>query len=191
MTPRVCRMIGGRTQAELGAHLSLMDTNPFSDPLESRSVARRFRGRLAAPVTIWTSGPPEARTGLTVSSLVVADGEPPLVLGLINDTTSLYDTIVDSGSFVVHVAEEHQQRMSEVFAGLRPSPGGMFTSVGFHDGPYGPVLDDLAVRAFCRLDDVSRAGSHHVISGRIEEASLGQPLAPLVRFRGRYRELSD
>jgi flavin reductase (DIM6/NTAB) family NADH-FMN oxidoreductase RutF len=122
---------------------------------------------------------------------MVADGDPPLVLGLINDTTDLFESIVANKAFVVHVADTGHQRYSEAFAGLRPSPGGLFVSLDVDDGPYGPVISDLRVRAYCRLDGVTRAGSHRIVAGRIEQADLGEPDAPLVRFRGRYRELND
>ena len=168
-----------------------MNVNPFADPPGSRSMARRFRGRLVAPVTIWTAGPPTARAGLTVSSLVIADGDPPIVVGLINDTADLYDAIEGTGAFVVHVADVQHRQFSERFAGLRPSPGGLFAGLEVHDAAHGPVLIDLPVRAYCRLDNVSRAGYHRVITGRIDEADLGEPDSPLVRFRGHYRRLSD
>ena len=50
-----------------------MTANPFAgadDPV------RRFRGRLGGAVSLWTTGEGAARTGLTVSSLMVANGEP-------------------------------------------------------------------------------------------------------------------
>lgn len=167
-----------------------MSIDPFSDPPESLSHGRRFRGRLAAPVTVWTAGPADGRAGLTVSSLVVADGEPALVLGLINDTTDLFEAVMSSEAFIVHVVEEHQHVYSERFAGLRPSPGGLFAGLDVADGPHGPVLRDLPVRAYCRLDGVSPAGFHQVVAGRIEGLDLGEPGLPLIRFRGRYRGLN-
>src|SRR5688500_2047994 len=48
-------------------------TDPFATPEEERSPVRRFRRRLPSAVTLWT-GPGPA--GLTVSSTLVADGDP-------------------------------------------------------------------------------------------------------------------
>lgn len=59
--------------------------HPFATPLEERDPTRRFRGRLAAPVTVWTSGAVSGRGGLTVSSLLVAEGDPGIILGLVGD----------------------------------------------------------------------------------------------------------
>src|SRR5919197_877292 len=52
--------------------------HPFTTPPERRDPARRLRGRLLAPVTVWTAGHPPATAGLTVSSLLVAEGRPPV-----------------------------------------------------------------------------------------------------------------
>ena len=52
-------------------------TDPFATPQRN---ARRYAGcagRLAAPVTLWTAPGP---AGLTVSSTVVAEGEPDRLL---------------------------------------------------------------------------------------------------------------
>ena len=40
---------------------------PFAVPAGRRDPARRLRGRLVAPVTIWTAGRPPGGAGLTVS----------------------------------------------------------------------------------------------------------------------------
>ena len=50
--------------------------HPFIRPEADRDPVRRFRGRLVAPVTIVTAGDDVGRAGLTVSSLMLAEGEP-------------------------------------------------------------------------------------------------------------------
>ena len=45
---------------------------PFTVPPERRDPARRLRGRLVAPVTVWTAGRPPGGAGLTVSSVLAA-----------------------------------------------------------------------------------------------------------------------
>src|SRR3546814_3435345 len=49
----------------------------------NRDPVRRLRGRLEAPVTLWTSGDEKARAGLTVSSIMVAAGPEGRIIGLI------------------------------------------------------------------------------------------------------------
>ena len=51
--------------------------NPFATPEQDRSPTRRLRGRLIAPVTLWTApGPHATRLPALASLLEVALGEP-------------------------------------------------------------------------------------------------------------------
>ena len=73
-------------------------TDPFATPDDARSPMRRLRGRLPAGVTMWTAYGREGRAaGLTVSSTVVADGDPGSVIGLIDEESELYEAVRASG----------------------------------------------------------------------------------------------
>ena len=165
--------------------------DPFATPIEKREPWRRLRGRLAAPVTLWTSGSSSARTGLTISSIVVADGEPPTVMGLMKETSDLYSSITETGRFVVHIAEREHRALADRFAGLRPSPGGLFVDEEVRDSEWGPILTGLPNRASCRLIGESPAGYQRLVQGAIERIELDELAEPLVLFRGRYRSLSE
>lgn len=164
--------------------------DPFVDPPEDRSPVRRFRGRLALPVTIWTSGRTGEETGLTVSSLMVADGEPPILTGLVAETTDLYASINDTGVFVVHVLSDEDGRLAEIFAGMRPNPGGPFAGLKYVDSEWGPVLESLPTRAFCRLRDISDAGYQKLIQASVQKFDLDELDSPAIYFRGRFRRLA-
>ena len=73
-------------------------TDPFAVPAGQRSPVRRLRGRLAAPVTLWTAPGP---AGLTVSSTLVAEGEPDRLLGLIDAESDLWAAVEEAGRFAV------------------------------------------------------------------------------------------
>lgn len=163
--------------------------HPFLTPLELREPARRLRGRLVAPVTLWTAGPPGGRTGLTMSSVLVEEGDPPSVLGLLGDTTDLWYAIEETGAFVVHVLEEDHWELAERFAGLRPSPGGPFRGLTVDDSRWGPLLRDLESRALCRLLSSHEVGHHLLVRGAIEEIELHDLIRPLTYYRGRFRSL--
>ena len=165
------------------------DENPFLDSPEQRDPLRRFRGRLSSPVTIVTSGGPESRTGLTVSSLIVIEGDPGLVQMVIGPGSDLWSSVESTGSFVIHVCRESDRHLAEVFAGLRPSPGGPFGGVGVTDTDSGPVIDDLGDRAFCRWIDSTEVGYSGLVAGEIVSVDTGDLVDPLVYFRGRYRAL--
>src|SRR5919204_4107648 len=94
--------------------------HPFPPPPGRRSRPRRLRGRLLAPVTVWTAGTPAAGAGLTVSSVLVADGEPARLLGLIDPTSALWEAAQEAGAFVVHVLAAGDRALAERFAEIRP-----------------------------------------------------------------------
>ena len=133
----------------MGGSVPNRDSNPFADAVGERHPARRFRGRLTGPVTIITSGDEDGRTGLTVSSIVVAEGEPPLVYFLLSATSDLFYAIEETRKFIVHVCAADHRDLADIFAGLRPSPGGKFIGRSVTQTDYGPVLDDIETRSFC------------------------------------------
>ena len=164
--------------------------NPFATPADQRTPIRRLRGRLAAPVTIWTAQGDDGPRGLTVSSLLVADGEPGFVVGLLNDTTDLWDALQASGRFVVHVAGASDAILADRFAGQRPSPGGLFEGVTVAASEWGPVIEQFATRAYCSLESADQTGYQQLIGGRVEKLELGDE-SPLLHYRGSYRCLES
>ncbi|MDP8930388.1 MAG: flavin reductase family protein [Actinomycetota bacterium] len=162
--------------------------HPFATPLQERDPARRFRGRLAAPVTVWTAGAASRRGALTISSLLVAEGEPALILGLVSDVSELWAAIQDSAAFVVHVLDVNQRRLADRFALRIPAPGGVFADLEVSESRWGPILAEVPTRACCRLEGTSPVGYAQLVSGRIERLDLDEDLDhPLVYFRGHYQ----
>jgi flavin reductase (DIM6/NTAB) family NADH-FMN oxidoreductase RutF len=165
------------------------DENPFVDDPASRDPTRRFRGRLSAPVTIVTSGGDDARTGLTVSSLIVLEGDPGRVEAVIGPTSDLWDTVTETGRLVVHVCTRVHRGLAEVFAGLRPSPGGLFAGVAVSGSDWGPLLDDLSDRAYCTFEGRREIGYSGLVTATVDLVETADLDDPLVYFRGRYRSL--
>ena len=162
-------------------------TDPFATPQEERSSARRLRGRLAAPVTLWTAPGP---AGLTVSSTLVAQGEPDRLLGLVDAESDFFDAAVATGRFAVSVLGPAHRQLADRFAGLFPSPGGLFALDAWTETPYGPVPADTSAWAACRLDAVREFGWSQLVEATIVEATVGPESVPLLHHRGRYRELA-
>ena len=148
------------------------DEHPFSAPLDLRDPTRQLRGRLASGITVFTSGGPDSRTGLTVSSLLIAEGEPSRIVALVGEATDLWFAIEQSGSWIVHVLESSDQQLSDRFAGLRPSPGGLFAGLDIEDTPWGPSISTLGTRAYCRLERSVETGFHRLVTGVIDEVDL-------------------
>lgn len=163
--------------------------NPFVDDPDSRDPIRRFRGRLNAPVTIVTAGDGDGRTGLTVSSLIVIEGDPGRVEVVVGPTSDLWDRVAATGRFVIHVCTDQDRAMTEVFAGLRPSPGGIFAGLEVSRSDWGPVIANLANRAYCTFEDRREVGYSGLVSGTIDRVELADLVSPLVYYRGRYHTL--
>ena len=164
--------------------------HPFADLPEDRDPVRRFRGRLANPVTIITSGEGAGRVGLTVSSLFVAEGEPGRVHAVVGPNSDLWDVSAQTERFVVHVCDVEDTGLAEVFAGLRPSPGGLFASTNTTPSKWGPLLDELPDRLFCSLESRVESGNSGVLVGVVDAVELSDLKDPLVHFRGAYRGLA-
>jgi flavin reductase (DIM6/NTAB) family NADH-FMN oxidoreductase RutF len=162
-------------------------TDPFATPEREKSAVRRFRGRLAAPVTLWTAPGP---AGLTVSSMLVADGEPGRVLGLIDDESDFWDAAGAAGRFAVTPLTPADQQLADRFAGLMPAPGGPFAAGEWTETAYGPVPAHAATWAGCRLASERPCGWALLVEAVIETVEAGPSAAPLVHYRGRYRDLA-
>ncbi|MFI5936197.1 flavin reductase family protein [Actinoplanes sp. NPDC051494] len=170
---------------DTGGHIHSSD--PFATPEQDKSPVRRLRGRLAAPVTLWTAPGP---SGLTVSSMLVADGEPGRVLGLVDEESDFWDAVSVAGRFAVTPLGPDDQQLADKFAGLMPAPGGLFAAGNWTDTEYGPVPGDAATWAGCRLDADRPYGWALLVEATIETVAAGAHTSdPLMHFRGRYRSL--
>jgi flavin reductase (DIM6/NTAB) family NADH-FMN oxidoreductase RutF len=170
--------------------VTIHSEDPFATPDGLRSPVRRLRGRMAATVTLWTAGEGLGRAGLTVSSAVVADGEPGRLLGLIDDESEFWTAAEQAGRFAMTLLEPRDRQLADRFAGLLPAPGGYFRDPGWMQTAYGPVPGDGRAWAGCRLDAVRPFGWSLLVEATIEEVALGAAVPPLLHHRGRYRELS-
>ena len=104
--------------------MTIHSSNPFAtepDPV------RRFRGRIGGAVSLWTTGAGAARAGLSVSSLIVANGDPGRVLGLLDPDASLTESLLLTGLGVVQLLEWADRDLADAFGGVSPAPGGPFT----------------------------------------------------------------
>jgi flavin reductase (DIM6/NTAB) family NADH-FMN oxidoreductase RutF len=120
--------------------MTIHTSNPFAtepDPV------RRFRGRLGGAVSLWTSGAGQERAGLTVSSVMVANGDPGRVLGLLDPDASLAEVLERTGLAVVQLLTWEDRRLADAFGGVAPAPGGPVTFGQWIDTSHGPVLSDV------------------------------------------------
>ena len=144
---------------------------------------------MAAPVTAWTSeSPATGRAAITVASVMIVEGAPPTVLGLVDPLSTFVDAVTSSCRFVVHIVPEARYRLADQLAGRSPTALDRFADVAVSMSTWGPVLDDLTSRAYCTLLDVKRVGEALLVHGAIDEVDLeDRAPEPLVYLRGYYR----
>lgn len=153
---------------------------------------RRFRGRLGGTVTLWTAGEGGSRAGLTVTSLMVANGEPAHVLALVDPDSDLHDVVEETGRCVVQTLAWGDRGLAEMFAGTAPAPGGAFAHAEWEQTAYGPVLRGAAAWVGAVVVEERAIGWSSLVTCRVEEVRVGEEAEPaLAHRRGRFVRLGS
>lgn len=161
---------------------------PWATPPDERDPLRRLRGRLVLPVTVWVAGPgPRAMTGLTISSVLMSQGQPPMVAGLVSLTSDLGDALAQNGArFVLHVLAASHKRLAQHFSGDLPAPLELLAA---EQSSYGPLLNAVPDRALCEVTATKTFGWSLLVEARVDEAQVGGEGRGLGWWRGAYRTL--
>ena len=178
--------------------MTIHGDHPFLPPAGDRDPLRRWRGRMPAPVSVWTTTLDGRSTGWTISSFLVAEGRPPEVAGLVDEEADFADQLRRTGRFAVSLLAGPHRQLADVFAGLAPAPGGVFTVGRWRQTDWGPVLDDAVgwlgatvTHAQTSTAEPDHAGWALLVRGVVEHSVLAEPdeRGVLCSFRGRYTEL--
>jgi flavin reductase (DIM6/NTAB) family NADH-FMN oxidoreductase RutF len=168
--------------------VTIHSSHPFADA--EPDPVRRFRGRLGGAVALVTAGDDSdegGRAGLTVSSLMVAHGEPARLLALVDPDSDLADAVERTGRAVVQLLAWSHRDLAEAFAGTAPAPGGPFRTGDFVDTAWGPRLADAPTWAATSLEEARTIGWSSLLSLVVEEIHVGEDDEPLVSRRGRWQ----
>ena len=138
--------------------MTIHTTHPFAD--DNPDPARRLRGRLGGAVSLWTAGTERARAGLTVTSLMLANGDPARFLALVDPDSDFADTVEATGRAVVQLLSWSHRDLADAFAGVAPAPGGPFRMAEWADTEHGPQ------RLAPRLGRSSRSSPRRTSAGR-------------------------
>jgi flavin reductase (DIM6/NTAB) family NADH-FMN oxidoreductase RutF len=163
--------------------------HPFQGP--DRDPVRRLRGRLGGAVSLWTTGVDAGRVGLTVSSFMVANGDPAHVLGLVDPDSDLAEAVGRTGTAVVGLLQWAHRDLADAFAGVAPAPGGAFRTGRWTQTSWGPVLDGVSGWLGVRFSAPPReVGWSLLLDGAVEHVEVADVDEPLVHRRGRYQRPS-
>jgi len=178
----------GPNQGDGGASLHYGD--PWAPPPAERDPLRRLRGHLVLPVTIWLAEMPGGNgpVGLTVSSVFFAQGEPPLLAGLVAPLSDLASVVEKPGTgFVVHVLGAGQRRLAQHFAGELPAPEDMLAATA---SAHGPLLGAVPDRALCRSSAARPFGWSLLVEAVVEEVEVAPTGNALAWWHGGYRSIA-
>lgn len=163
--------------------MTIHDTHPFADP--DPDPVRRFRGRVGGVVSLWTAGD-EQRAGLTVTSFMVAGGEPPRLLALVDPDSDLADEVERTGRAVVSLLQWPDRDLADAFAGTAPAPGGVFRLAPFEQTGWGPRLVRAETWAGVSVESATDVGWSRLLTCTLDHVAVGEDPQPLVHRRGRY-----
>ena len=170
--------------------MSIHSEHPFLDPDGVRDAARRLRGRVGGVVGLLTAGSGSdssaARAGLTVSSVMVAHGEPAHLLALVDPDSDLAGVMASSGRAVFQLLSWEHRDLADAFAGVAPAPGGMFKLGRWSETRWGPLLEGVTAWAGVTVVSTGDVGWSSLVDGVLDEIHLAEPGEPLVHRRGRY-----
>ena len=167
--------------------MTIHSEHPFLEPEGDRDPVRRLRGRLGGIVTLWTSGDDTGRSGLTVSSMMVANGDESRLLALVDPDSDLLDRVRETGTVVVQLLGWPDRDLADAFAGTAPAPGGPFRMAEFVQSAWGPRLAHAHTWVGARLLEEAPVGWSVLLTCAIDEVTVGDDTEPLVHRRGRYR----
>ena len=164
--------------------MTIHDTHPFADG--EPDPVRRFRGRLGGTGSRVTTGAGSERAGLTVSSLMVAHGDPARVVMLLDPDSDLAERLNRSDRAVVQLLSWSHRALAAAFAGTAPAPGGPWRMATFEDTRWGPRLVGSTAWVGVRREMATDAGWSQLVMCVIETVEIGADDEPLVSRRGRW-----
>lgn len=154
-------------------------------PQAFRSAMRE----LAGGVSVITASRGDERTGLTVTSVISLSLDPPELLVSVNQNSSSWPFIKETGYFGVNVLSAELQPVAERFSGK----GGIRGEQRYEGAPWQRdhhgvwVLPQALATFSCKVEDILIHHTHALVVGAVLCAhTQGQENGPLSYWRGRY-----
>ena len=146
-------------------------------------------GCRTSAVSIVTSNDGERIHGMTVSDFTSVSLDPPLVLVSASKTAHTLEVIEKGKCFAINILASDQQELSNLFAS-KEHEDARFEGLATEKGATGaPLIEGAIANIDCVLSATHDAGDHVLCIGRVEEVRLNDS-APLVYYKGRYRDLT-
>lgn len=161
-----------------------------ADPTEAFKASMR---RLAATVTIVTTGQGPSRRGFTATAVCSVSMMPPRLLVCVNQSAEAHPLILQHASFCVNLLGESQRSLAESFAAVDGSKG----VARFGDGEWmelatgAPALSTALACIDCSLFQAIESGTHTIVIGDVRGVHLNATEAPLLYYDRQFRKLAS
>jgi flavin reductase (DIM6/NTAB) family NADH-FMN oxidoreductase RutF len=164
------------TEATQAASNGSFDTRAFRNAL----------GRFATGVTVITSLDEGRPHGMTANAFASVSLAPPLILVSLDNRCNMHRILPVAGVFGVSVLAEHQETLSNHFAG-RPQEG---LHVGFVTRAGIPLIDEAVAYFVARVVAAHPAGDHTLHIGQVDHFEIRED-RPLLFHAGKYTRLLE
>jgi flavin reductase (DIM6/NTAB) family NADH-FMN oxidoreductase RutF len=151
---------------------------------------RKVMGHFATGVTVVTTWYADAPQGITVNALSSVSLDPPLVMVALDRRRFITPMVHASRRYAVNVLAEHQQALSDCFAGAAVTPD----REAFCGAPWTPgaalgqpLLEGAIATLECSVVETFSVGDHDLFIG--EAIAVTNPELhpmPLLYYRRRY-----
>jgi flavin reductase (DIM6/NTAB) family NADH-FMN oxidoreductase RutF len=166
--------------------VTIHSEHPFAQPDDP---VRRFRGRVGGAVAVACAGHGADRAGLTVTSLMVAHGDPAHLLLLVDPDSDLADAVEDTGAVAVSLLAWGHRDLADAFGGQTPAPGGLFRLGSWEQTEWGPVLGDGPGWAAGPVVGRTAVGWSLQVDVEVARTLVREEGDVLLHRRGRYHRL--
>jgi flavin reductase (DIM6/NTAB) family NADH-FMN oxidoreductase RutF len=166
----------------------MIDSKPV--PAFTARELRNAFGQFATGVTVVTVRDGDGARGMTANSFTSVSLEPPLLLISVDRRARTHLLLEHADRFAISVLAADHQELSDRYAGRHGELHGKFDDVAHRLTEGGlPLIEGAAASFVCRLAGAYPAGDHTLFLGIVEEMHTNAEAAPLLFFRGQYREL--
>jgi len=158
--------------------------------MEDRAF-RRALAEFATGIAVVTArGKSGELIGMTMSSFNSVSLDPPLVLFSVDRKARSLPAMLEARGFAVNILGRDQEQISNQFArALSDKWDQVKTSVGHAEAP---LISGAMAHFECAPYANHDGGDHVIFVVRVvRHASRVEAVAPLIFFRGRYRDLVD
>lgn len=160
------------------------------EPALFRQVAGRTPTAVTVVSTVWEDEP----CAMTVNTFISVSLDPLLVLVSLATRCRTMRRIRESGCFGVTVLAADQHEVARHFAdSSRPDGAAGFAGRAWRPAPHtgSPVLADGVSYVDCVADQVTEAGDHALVVGRVRAFGLLVDRPPLVFWRSRFTGVGE